>query len=271
MKTKTVIELQCTEIWGGFNATDSAVSVPGINAFILSQPYQQHPAGGDIHYVSLCGHGALSRFVVADVAGHGRSVAHLSDLLRSLMRQHMNTPDQSQFAQSLNHHFAALADQGRFATALLTSYYSPIRQLITCNAGHPPPLWYHSPTGSWRLLEYDTDYANHQTTPLPPTVNLPLGLIEQTDYHQFAVSLAPGDVVLIYTDSLIEARDPAGQPLGQQGLVDLADRLDPAQPHQIGSALLQAVADYRHQQPPEDDVTLLTLHHSALGPTTPPD
>ena len=61
--------LQCMEIWGGNRAVENAVSVHGIDAWVLSEPHGGGERGGDVHYVSMCGAGKISRFALADVSG----------------------------------------------------------------------------------------------------------------------------------------------------------------------------------------------------------
>jgi len=262
--------IQCMEIWGGNKPIAGALSVPGIDVWVYSDPYRdtnpQAPAygeeeegGGDIYYISTCGAGKVSRFVVADVSGHGSSVGGMADSLRTMMRKHVNTLDQTQFARSVNREFGAYAQSGHFATALLTTYISQTDQLIVCNAGHPPPLLYRASKQSWHLLKHDLPDCCDKVA------NLPLGVIEPTNYWQFAVTLEKGDLVLIHTDSLIEARDPRrdNQELGMQGLLELARGLDGTRPDTIGSTLLDRVADWRDGTPPNDDQTLMVLHHNA--------
>jgi serine phosphatase RsbU (regulator of sigma subunit) len=96
--------------------------------------------------------------------------------------------------------------------------------------------------------------------------NLPLGIIEPTEYRQFAVKLDKDDLVLIYTDALIEAMDVHQQPLGEQGLVDLARQVGPDDPQSMAGQLLGRVADYRGGAAAEDDQTLIVLHHNASDP-----
>ena len=252
--------LQCMEIWGGNAAIHNAISVPGIDAWISSEPYDGDAYGGDIHYISTCGGGRISRFVIADVSGHGALVSSVAHRLRLLMRKYINTLDQTRLALALNHEFLQLADLGGFATALLTTYFAPTDHLIICNAWHPPPLWRHAATGNWEYLDHDTP---HRTT---TAVNLPLGVIEPTDYVQFAVKLAKGDIVLIYTDSLIESTNERGQQLGKQGLLELIRHLEFDQPQNLHRQLLAAVAAYHGRAPPDDDQTLMVLHHNAADP-----
>jgi serine phosphatase RsbU (regulator of sigma subunit) len=255
--------MQCMEIWGGNEAQDTALSVPGIDAWVHSQPQPGHRSGGDIHYVSMCGSGRITRFAVADVSGHGEQASDLARLLRSLMRRYINTLDQAKFVRRLNREFSRAAEDGMFATAVLATYFAPQDHLVVVNAGHPAPLWYRAESRKWQALCPDLPECTHRLA------NLPLGVIAPTSYEQFAVRLAKGDVVLIYTDSFIEARSPEGQLLGQEGLLKLVSGLDPENPIAFREALLAALAGYRGHTPPEDDTTLLLLQHNGADPPWP--
>ena len=252
--------LECMEIWGGNQAADNAISVPGIDCWVLSEPYGGDASGGDMHFVSTCGGGKIARFALADVAGHGLSASDMAVKLRRLMRKHINRLDQTRFARDLNKEFGVLTKQGTFATALLASYFAPTDHLIICNAGHPPPLWYRSRVGTWLPLRHSMPERSEEAN------NLPLGIIEPTTYHQFAVRLEAGDLVLIYSDALIEAGNSEGKLLGNDGLLEHVGHIDAAHPEKFGRALLRTVADYRNNAPADDDVTLLLLHHNAGKP-----
>ena len=256
-----VHSLECMEVWGGNGAIHNAISVPGIDAWISSDPYEGNAYGGDIYSVSMCGAGRISRFAIADVAGHGAAVGELAHRLRSLMRKYINTLDQTRFARALNRDFSKLARDGRYATALLTTYFAPTDHLIICNVGHPRPLWYHVASQRWELL--DPDMPQRATAAV---MNLPLGVIAPTNYVQFAVKLGKADLVLIYSDSLIESKNPEGIPLGEEGLIELVRQLDTAQPQDLGRDVLAAVVTYRGGAPAKDDETLLLLHHNAANP-----
>ncbi|MBL9033069.1 MAG: serine/threonine-protein phosphatase [Phycisphaerae bacterium] len=260
--TRSSVRLQCLEIWGGNQAADSVVSVPGVDAHVVSRPHQGHAGGGDVHYVSTCAAGIISRFALADVSGHGQTVAHVADALRRLMRRHMNTVDQSRIARALNREFAGLASAGRFATAVLATYFEPTDHLIVCNAGHPRPLFCRD--GSWSLLDERSAGAIPRGE-VGGIANLPLGIIEPTDYAQFAVPLARGDIALFYTDAIIEAAPPGGPALGEAGLLDLASTLDPARPEALAGALSDAVARHRGRREADDDETVLVLHHNGAA------
>lgn len=252
--------LRCMEIWGGNEAFDNAVSVSGIDAWVYSEPHKGDRQGGDVHYISTCGHGHIARFAVADVSGHGASVGELSARLRSLMRKHINTLDQAKFVRALNIEFGEMSDAGKFATALLTSYYAPTKDLVICNAGHPPPLWFRAERGVWTLLTHETERTKGEI------FNLPLGVIEPTSYYQFGVQLERGDIVMMYTDAVVEAMDVDEKSLGDAGLLELASGLDPSTPETINAQLLAALSARSGAREIADDITLITLYHTAADP-----
>lgn len=250
--------MACLEVWGDNRAVDSAVAMPGLDVHVLATPYQGQAAGGDVHYLSSCATGRISRILVADVAGHGQRVAELATKLRGLMRQYVNYLDQTAFVSRLNQQFGQVSEMGRFATAIVATYWSPTGFLVASNAGHPRPLLYRAADRSWTILK-DKPRPEDQAAGQAPA-NLPLGIDDVSSYDQFAVKLKPGDRVLFYTDSLPEAapgNNPARQ-LGESGLLDLVATIDPADPRRFIHEVVDRVTAWAGN-PPGDDVTLMLL------------
>jgi serine phosphatase RsbU (regulator of sigma subunit) len=248
--------MQCMEIRGGIRAVEETVATPGLDAWVYSRPHEGADTGGDVYYLSLCGGGVITRLIVADVSGHGAAVAEFSGSLRALVRKNINAKSQERLVRALNRQFAELAQLRRFATAVVATYLATRCRLTVCNAGHPRPLWFRAETGEWGPMDRRVGEPG----------NLPLGLDDETPYHQFAVSLGLGDLVLFYTDALIEAADPSGRMLGEEGLLAIARALDPSDPGRLGPALLEAVDRHRGGRPAGDDTTLVALRHNAQGP-----
>jgi phosphoserine phosphatase RsbU/P len=257
--------MQCMEVWGGNQLADSGVVMAGLDAWVYSKPFGGADGGGDVYYVSSCATGRITRLLVADVSGHGSKVAQIAGTLRSLMRKHVNQIDQSRFVKSMNEQFTALSSAGVFATAVVTTFFSPTNQLSLCNAGHPPPLLYRAATKSWEFLEQKSRDDDDSEA----AGNIPLGVIDLTDYDQFDVKLKVGDLVLCYTDSLVEARDTKGEMLGQDGLLALVRSIEVTDPTQLTAQLLLAVEKRCGQQVCEDDVTVLLFRPNGLAPNTP--
>jgi len=249
--TDETINLACLEIWGGNRNARESFPLPGLDAWLRARAYTGL-RGGDIHYLSTCGHSAVLRFAIADVAGHGAEVADVASRFKQLIVKHINKLDQSLLAKSLNEEFLDDNEGGRFVTTLLTSYYRPTGHLVICNAGHPRPLLYRAATNAWELLDYRME------TKLESLMNLPLGIIEPTDYYQFAVRLHPGDFVVLYSDGYSDRRRD-GKTLGESGLLEVVRGLRFDSAEDLGEKICMAleVDDPGNEQ--IDDETLIVL------------
>jgi serine phosphatase RsbU (regulator of sigma subunit) len=258
--------LRAFEIWGGNTAACESLAVPGFDMQVVCQPYKGKE-GGDLRYVSTCAMGNIVRITLADIAGHGTEASQTALRLRDLMRKHINKPNPTKFARALNHEFARLSLEGIFATAVICTYFAPTDHLIVCNAGHPRPLFYSAARKGWTLLDQQAPGNLAQNHAKDAGVgNLPLGIIGETNYPQYAMKLIPGDVVISYTDALIESTNPAGKQLGEQGLLDMAAKLDTSKPDDIASSLVDLVRGYRGGKASDDDVSVIAFSHNASNP-----
>lgn len=242
--------MQCMEIWGGNVAAARDVRLSGIDVHVFSRPLaddrpEGEPGGGDIHYLSSCATGRISRMFIADVSGHGGEVAAIASNLRRLMGKFSNYIDQRRFMESVNERFNELREAGErysglFATAVVATYFSPTDEVTLTTAGHPRPLLFDASTGSWATIAGDADRAVSDRP-----ANLPLGVLESVAFDQHRVRLGEGDAMLLYTDALIEIADPSGRQLGEGGLVRLLNRIGlPAEPGQLVARLQAELADY---------------------------
>ena len=251
--------LRCMEIRGGSVAVEEVLEAPGLDEWVYSQPHESAPGGGDVHYLSLCGGGIVSRLILADVSGHGAAVSGVAEALRSLMKKNINVKNQNRLVNDLNRQFAAIAQLDHFATAVVATYLATKQTLTICNAGHPRPLIRRSSTSDWECLGKASVEPG----------NLPWGLVDDSPYHQYTLDLEVGDTVLFYTDALVEAADSAGHLLGEAGLIALARGVKSTEPSEIGQSLLAALGDYRGGREADDDVTLVIWRHNATGPRHP--
>jgi serine phosphatase RsbU (regulator of sigma subunit) len=168
------------------------------------------------------------------------------------MRRFVNRLDQTEFVRLLNQQFTALSEAGTFATAVVATFFAPTKRMIVSNAGHPRPLLYRAAKEQWSFLgkEPENDQSDH---------NMPLGIIDVTEYEQFDVELEPGDCVLAYTDALIESRDADGEMLGEAGLLRILRLLGDVEPQLLTKALLREITDRYPTNLTEDDVTVLLV------------
>ena len=257
---KTAQQMTCMEVWGGSQLTTRGVEMGGLDAWVYSKPYGDAQRGGDVYYASSCATGRITRLLLADVAGHGNTVASTAANLRTLMRRFVNRLDQTEFVRLLNQQFTVLSESGTFATAIVATFFAPTQRLIVCNAGHPRPLLYQSETQEWMLLGADpTDGA-------ATSRNMPLGILDMTEYEQFDVELKTGDCVLSYTDALIESRDADGEMLGETGLLRIIRHLGDVEPRMMTKTLLNEIKDRFPENLTEDDVTVLLVRANGQKP-----
>jgi serine phosphatase RsbU (regulator of sigma subunit) len=144
--------------------------------------------GGDWYHAQTLPEG-LVVLSVGDVAGHGLEAAHGMAHLRFALVAWLSIGlrDPGALLAHMNHLCVQLALTG---TALIGVYDPATHLLAWARAGHLPPLL--ARRGATGEL------------PLPP--GLLLGAVATTEYPVVATELLPGDVVLLYTDGLVERR-----------------------------------------------------------------
>jgi sigma-B regulation protein RsbU (phosphoserine phosphatase) len=245
--------MQCMEVWGGSQIASSGVELAGLDVWIYSRPFGQAQRGGDVYYVSSCASGRISRLLLADVSGHGKSVASTAADLRTLMRRFVNRLDQKEFVRLLNEQFTALSRQDTFSTAVVTTFFAPSRRLSLCNAGHPRPLLFRALDGRWSFLGHEDNPEKKGPR------NIPLGIFQLADYEHIDIELNPGDCLVSYTDAFIESCDADGEMLGEEGLLRIVNLLGDIPAEKLIASLLQEIAERFPENLSADDVTLMVV------------
>jgi serine phosphatase RsbU (regulator of sigma subunit) len=241
------------EVWGGNAGVERHFHMPGLDVWLYSRPHQNDAGGGDVYYLSSCASGRITRLLLADVSGHGAAVAESASQLRDLMRRYVNSISQARFVEGLNREFTRISEDGRFATALVGTFFTLNGRFQLCQAGHPPPLVYRRQTGRWDICE-----------PVPTPVfqstlqNTPIGILERVEYAQTEFAFAPGDLLLAYTDGLTEMRDSKEQLLGTARLQEVVRSLNPSRPEQLLTALLARLRELGFESDSDDLTVLLT-------------
>jgi serine phosphatase RsbU (regulator of sigma subunit) len=255
---ETPHQLDCLDVWGGSLRINRQAYVTGMKVWVNAAP-ATNDRGGDLYLVSMCGGAKISRYLLADVSGHDDAAADVADDFRKLLRKHINKQDQTKLARALNRDFEKQELGGRFVTALLATFIPTSQHLILCNAGHPRPLHYHAAEKSWSFLD-----AEHADDDVPR--NLPIGVIPETDYVQFAQHVAPGDLLFCYTDGVTEARPQGGRMLGEAGLLEMVKTLNVTEPHGLLEQLNRRLHAFTGGQMDHDDVTMMLLCPDGVMP-----
>jgi len=245
--------LECAETWAGNERTASLVELPGLVAWVHSVPAGPGDAGGDVHYISVCPSCIVSRVALADVSGHGEAVVALGEKLRELMQRYLLAVEQVGLMRDLNQAVQETLETVHYATMVAVGWHGRRGLLVMTNAGHPPPCWYRAARDEWSWLE--TQRASERARP----AGVPLGLLADIEYDRTVVKPRPGDLVLLYSDGVSEATNPAGEELGRDGLMNLAREIDSSSAEAFGTQLTSALRGFRGGVEPADDETIIVL------------
>jgi hypothetical protein len=192
--------------------------------------------------------GPLARMLVLDAVGRGLSAGTICTVAMAAVRA-ARRAGQDLYGQARAVD-AAILEQftgGAFATAVLAELNMDTGVLRYLNAGHPAPL----------LLR-----SGHVVRELPAGRRLPLG-IDVAAVEVGEEMMEPGDRLLLYTDGITEARNPAGELFGVQRLIDHLERHAAAglPAAETLRRLAHTVATH-HDGPAADDATLLLVEWS---------
>jgi sigma-B regulation protein RsbU (phosphoserine phosphatase) len=168
-------------------------------------------------------------------------MSHLSALLRTLISIGLPL---DQLMERASRVFCESTLPTHYAT-LVCGRAAPSGEIELCNAGHPPPL----------LISGGT------VAPLPAT-SLPVGMFCNERFASETVRLGAGDVLLLYTDGLLEAENDAGADYGQDRLRALAQSPAPSTPRAIVDACVRDLGRFLVSRPPSDDVTIMALRRA---------
>jgi len=224
--------------------------LPAIPGFELAADYvTSAQAGGDYYDFFPLDDGAWGVFI-ADVSGHGTPAAVLMAITHALAHSQpgSHTPP-DQLLNYLNRQLArSYTRGGNFVTAFYAVLDPSSRTLTYARAGHNPP----------RLVRGD------RVMSLDETGALPLGIFEDQTYHESTVPLESGDLLLLYTDGITEAKAPlkgnsTHELFGVERLDSLLVDCAANEAQCCIDRVRKEVAAFCENQPPTDDQTLIAI------------
>lgn len=223
----------------------------GVEAFGLTKP--ANTVGGDFYDILPQADG---RVIVAlgDVAGKASPAALLMALLLAMLRTLVDERLQlAALVSRLNLQVIKHAPPSRFITLFLACYDPRTSDLTFVNAGQTPPILRRR-NGAFERL-----------TP----GGMALGLFERASYEAGRAQLHPGDALVMYSDGITEAENPAGEPFDEAGLERTlalhAGAFQTISAAVIGRALFDAVEYYRRDSRLADDLTVLVLSRAEIS------
>ncbi len=217
--------------------------VPGMQLAAFSQAAQI--VSGDF-FDFLRFDGGSHGLAIADVAGHGVSASLIMASIQTALRTFAPTAGSpAQVLRDVNRLFAHNIRLDTFVTLFLGAYDPATRTLTYSNSGHNAPLLVRHAQGS-----------GPEVVHLGPT-GAAIGLIENPQLRDETVQLFSGDVLLLYTDGIVEAFNPAGEEYGLERLIWLLTRDGSLPPQELIQLLWRDLSAFVRGRPVTVDVTVI--------------
>ncbi len=232
----------------------SGISLPGFELFGICQPART--IGGD--YYDFIPFGTSQLYLaLGDISGKGISAALLMASLHSAVRAYRSSADPETIASDLiprnelnvspgrllgllNEHLYTSTQASKYATLFLACYDSSTRELTYSNGGHLPPI-----------LLCATGEVKHLTCG-----GSVVGLLEGMQYEEETVHLAPGDLLIAYSDGLTEPEKDTVD-FGEDRLVDVIRRNQILSLPDVAAHAIKEVRDWIGDGEQPDDMTLV--------------
>ncbi|MEZ5461862.1 PP2C family protein-serine/threonine phosphatase [Dokdonella sp.] len=185
---------------------------------------------------------------LADVSGHGAAAAMEAVQFDAIMRTYKGSEEAGPAGALTyaNRHFFSRRIRHHFLTAVAVLYRPDIRRATYVSAGHPPIL--HRQGNA--VIEHGAE------------TQIPLGVLRDHEWVNHQFELALGDILVLYTDGIIEARNGRGEPFGTERLKSLV-AAGPSDPRLLLVSLRTALFEYQGGEIGSDDQTLIVFRITA--------
>lgn len=220
----------------------SAPEVNGMEFGIHYEPAYQ--IGGDFYDFSWHDKDHLG-MVIGDVSGKAISAAlYMASLTSQLRSRAAIAKTPGKLLSKVNEAMLQMGDDGMFATLAYLIYDLETRTLVFTNAGHMTPLLRRD----GRVYPIQAEQA-HCT---------PIGIMEGMEFGEARIQLHSGDMIILTTDGVHEAHDPAGN---EYGIKRLSRRVRSARGNagEVVKAILQDLDSFVGNGPQTDDITIVAM------------
>lgn len=220
--------------------------LPHIPGFSLAADWRSaHQVAGDFYDIFPLADGRWG-MVIADVSDKGAPAALYMVLARSLIRATVeHTAGPAEALMQVNRALFAQSSVDMFVTVFYAILDPAARTLTYTSAGHNRPIVRRAS-------------ALAKTEQLPGG-GMPLGLFDEVSLTDATINLAPGDVLVAYTDGLTEAFDADGEMFGDERLTHIVGAHPMLSAQTLLDAIMTQMTTFVSGAPQSDDITLLVM------------
>jgi sigma-B regulation protein RsbU (phosphoserine phosphatase) len=202
--------------------------------------------GGDFYDFIDMGEEKLG-LVIADVTGKSVSGALVMSASRSVFRmlseEHLSVSDSMMRA---NRRLKKDVKSGMFVALLYAVLNARERTLTLCSAGQTQPILFSAKAGQANLVDTEGD-------------TFPLGILEESSYEETLLQLNPGDMVLFYTDGIVEAMNDDEEIFGFERLLEIVNSAGLMSAESLLKVILEKVNDFTGAAAQHDDLTVIVV------------
>jgi len=195
---------------------------------------------------------------LGDISGKGLSASLLMASLQALMRSQAPLRGFSPAAliSDINRLMCNSTDGSKYATFFCSIYNDKSREFTFVNAGHNPPMLFRTNGGPGKGA--DSGLVLRLTT--GGTV---VGIFPSAKYEQEALTLCPGDVMVVFTDGVTEAFNAENEEFGEERLADVVRKSLDLPCSEIQDRIISEIDAFVADAPQHDDITLLVIRVTA--------
>ncbi len=230
--------------------------IPEIPGFEIGAYYNAAREVGGDYYDFLPIDREHMGMVVADVSGKGVPGSLVMTMTRSLLR--MATAGQSSPFETIcqvNSILAPDVNPGMFVTLLYLVLHIPTRRIRMVRSGHNAPILYVSRLNKLIYLQ-------------PKGIALGLdsgGALFNSELEVQQFTLHPGDILVVYTDGIVEGKDPRGESYSDERFARLIQRESQGSAQSLMEAVIADLREHQKTAEQSDDITLLVLKSTNRG------
>jgi hypothetical protein len=250
------------EVSGGRLTYDANYSMPGLAMQIYSRQVDHClEGGGEVHYVSSCASGRITRMLIADICGSEETFRKLSCKMRDGLIRSINSIWQNKVVDDVSQQFREFAKQGGCGTASVATYFAPTKSFVMCNMGNPPPLVFRARQRTWEVIHGETHSVadERDSAGEPDSID---GLYSKGEYRHINTKLELDDTVVLYGNGFARSAFPSG---GVVGHARLLEALQDAPHSQAESRLAHLIGLIQGDGATEEDSTVMVCRVTNVG------
>lgn len=195
---------------------------------------------------------------LADVAGKGIAAALIMSVVQASLRSLTDILNGSlgELAAKMNRLLHRSTGSNSYATFFYAQVDEAKREMRYVNAGHNPPMLLRGPGWTSSHVPFVASVASVEELATGGTI---IGMFAQAAYEEALLELRSGDVMILFSDGVSEAHNPAEEEYGEERLKALLRKVGHLSVNDMATAVMQELKNWMLDAPQHDDLTFVLM------------